>query len=527
MKCQISCSFGEIIDKITILKIKAKKIVDINSLKNVILELETLQKENPLSDVNDDLFNKLQIINEKLWMLEDNIREKSKNKVFDNTYIEIAESIHITNDERCNIKKLINIKYNSELIEEKSYYQNNILYDTEYDTIELDKCKVLYNNGKYNESYLIINKLMQKYKLYNTYDNFFVELNFTYKNLLVILNYNNEYIDNYKYIINNLDNLNILPELKVFCKKMYVLDCLHNKYYCNDYLNLINDITGPNINYSNMSFFKENDINKTLLIYDGGGIGDKFMFSRFIPILCNKFKNNKVIFFTNDNIIWIFTDIFKNIINLEIIPYSKSNMLPYYHYHCGLITLIKYLKITYENITFTPLFQNIKYKNYETIINKIKNSDKKTFIFNWKGNILNLHEKYNRRLELIHAIPLFKMANINWIVITKDITREEASILKKYNINYYGDILDNGDNCFKDSISIMKHVDGVISTDTSLVHLSANLNVKTYVMLTFACEWRWTKDKITNWYPNSILIRQNKINDWTNVINDLLFLLNK
>lgn len=125
MKCQISCSFGEIIDKITILKIKAKKIVDINSLKNVILELETLQKENPLSDVNDDLFNKLQIINEKLWMLEDNIREKSKNKVFDNTYIEIAESIHITNDERCNIKKLINIKYNSELIEEKSYYQNN------------------------------------------------------------------------------------------------------------------------------------------------------------------------------------------------------------------------------------------------------------------------------------------------------------------------------------------------------------------------------------------------------------------
>ena len=55
----------------------------------------------------------------KLWILENIIREKSKNKTFDDTYIKIAEAIHKTNDERCKIKKLINIKYNSELIEEK------------------------------------------------------------------------------------------------------------------------------------------------------------------------------------------------------------------------------------------------------------------------------------------------------------------------------------------------------------------------------------------------------------------------
>jgi len=184
---------------------------------------------------------------------------------------------------------------------------------------------------------------------------------------------------------------------------------------------------------------------------------------------------------------------------------------------------MKHLNLEYKDIRFTPLFENINYKceeKHKQIINKIKGSKNKTFIFNWKGNSQNGHEKYNRQMELKNAIPLFKISNINWIVITKDITIKESNILKKYNVDYYGNILDNGTNCYEDSISIIKNVDGVFSTDTSLVHLSANLNVKTYVMLTLGCEWRWTKtDKNTNWYPDSILLRQHKFNDWSNVIN--------
>lgn len=527
MKCQISCSFGEIIDKITILKIKSKKISNINFLKNVTLELETLQKENPLTGINDELFNTLQTINEILWMLEDTIREKSKNKTFDSSYIETAESIHKINDERCKVKKLINIKYNSELIEEKSYYQN---IETSHvndinDVNELQKGKLLYTEGNYEQSYTIINNLMDKYKNHNTFDNFFVDLLFSYDNIIRIFNYNNQYIDKIEYIMSNLHNLNILSELSFHCKTVYTINCLnHKKYHTNNYLNFINYINGPNVTYSNMSFFKENDNNKTLLIYDGGGIGDKIMFSRFIPILCNKFITNKIILFINDNLTWIFNDTFKHITNFEVISYSKSNLLTF-DYHCNLISLINYLEIKYETLTFMPLFENLKCKDTQTIINKIKNNNKKTFVFNWKGNSNNGHEKHNRMLELIYAIPLFKLSHINWIVITKDITPNEHDILKQHDINYYGDILDNGNNCYEDSISIIKNADGVISTDTSLVHLSANLNIKTFIMLTLGCEWRWTKDKITNWYPNSILIRQNKFNDWTNVIDELLTLL--
>ena len=78
-------------------------------------------------------------------------------------------------------------------------------------------------------------------------------------------------------------------------------------------------------------------------------------------------------------------------------------------------------------------------------------------------------------------------------------------------------------NSYEDSISIIKNVDGVFSTDTSLVHLSANLDIKTYVLLTLGCEWRWTRnDKFTKWYPNTILLRQEKFADWNSVINKIL-----
>ena len=230
MQCKISCSFGEIIDKITILKIKSKKIKDIEALKNINLELKMIQDENPSSNTKDDLFDNLHKINQKLWILENIIREKSKTNTFDDTYIKIAESIHKTNDERSNIKKIINIKYNSELIEEKSYYQNEINVNSK-DISILGKGKMLYTNGNYEESYQILNRLMNKYKNYNIYDNFFVDLIFAYNNIIDIFNYDNEHKNKIEHIIKNIEKINILSELKEYCKKQYATYCLNNKYY--------------------------------------------------------------------------------------------------------------------------------------------------------------------------------------------------------------------------------------------------------------------------------------------------------
>lgn len=522
MKCKISCSFGEVIDKKTILSIKLKKIKDKEALKNISLELETIKKDIPLVNTEDILFKELYDINSKLWILEDLIREKSNRKEFDSDYIKYAEEIHKTNDQRYLVKHSINIKYKSELKEEKSYTNNRI---DNNDINLLEKGKRLYTNGKYQESYRIISEIMEKYKHYNKYDSFFIDLLFSYENITNIFNYENKYYNKIKNIIDNINNLNISYEQLIFIKTHYSSYCLSYKDYKHAYtfINMINHITGPNINYSNMSFFKDRDINKTLLVYDGGGIGDKIMFSRFIPLLCDKYKYNSIMFLLEDNLIYLFKQAFKNINNLKLV--TTANVFNNFDYHCSLLTLIKYMNIDYNNLFFTPLFMNINYKCLDLhtkIINTIKHSKKKTYVINWKGNPKNPHELYNRRMELKNAIPLFKLSHINWIVITKDLTINEKKILNEYNVDYYGDLLDTGPNCFEDTISILKNVEGLISTDTSLVHLSANLNIKTFVLLTLGCEWRWTKnDEKTLWYPNSILLRQNKLNNWDNVIEKI------
>ena len=115
-------------------------------------------------------------------------------------------------------------------------------------------------------------------------------------------------------------------------------------------INTINSIQGPNISYENMSFFKENDKNKTLLIYDGGGFGDKIMFSRFIPKLCNSFKDNKIIFFVSDKLVWFFNKVFKNIHNLRLVHESTPIFIGKYDYHCSLLSLLKHFNITYDKL---------------------------------------------------------------------------------------------------------------------------------------------------------------------------------
>jgi len=115
-------SIGELIDKITILEIKQIYMTGIK-LKNINKEIKLLknilQKQN--LEINIDLIKNLKKINKKLWEIEDNIRIKESKQEFDEDFIKLARSVYIENDKRANIKKEINQKYNSDLVEEKSY----------------------------------------------------------------------------------------------------------------------------------------------------------------------------------------------------------------------------------------------------------------------------------------------------------------------------------------------------------------------------------------------------------------------
>ena len=115
-------SLGELIDKITILEIKQTHMTGIK-LKNVTKELKLLKKilQNKNLEIDIDLINSLKEVNNNLWEIEDKIRIKERHQKFNKEFIQLARSVYKENDKRASIKKEINQKYNSELIEEKSY----------------------------------------------------------------------------------------------------------------------------------------------------------------------------------------------------------------------------------------------------------------------------------------------------------------------------------------------------------------------------------------------------------------------
>ena len=123
---KIEVSNGEILDKITILVIKSKKITDPIKLKNINNELDELKSFLDVvgyesnSTVNS-LVKELESVNEKLWNVEDKLRDKERSKQFDDEFIKLARDVYFTNDERAKIKKHLNEVTNSKLVEEKSY----------------------------------------------------------------------------------------------------------------------------------------------------------------------------------------------------------------------------------------------------------------------------------------------------------------------------------------------------------------------------------------------------------------------
>lgn len=118
-------SVGELVDKITILRIKSRRIKDESKLENINKELQQLTAVFSSLTIPDILmeFIALEDINRELWDIEDDIREKERSKQFDDEFIELARSVYITNDRRSEVKKQINLKVGSDLVEEKSYEQ--------------------------------------------------------------------------------------------------------------------------------------------------------------------------------------------------------------------------------------------------------------------------------------------------------------------------------------------------------------------------------------------------------------------
>ena len=125
MAVHVPVSWGEVIDKITVLEIKSEKLTDASKLANVRKELGLLV------DIRDQAFPnhaelvklsaELKAINQALWQIEDDIRDCERDQNFGPRFIELARAVYVTNDQRADVKRQINTALGSDLVEEKSY----------------------------------------------------------------------------------------------------------------------------------------------------------------------------------------------------------------------------------------------------------------------------------------------------------------------------------------------------------------------------------------------------------------------
>ena len=119
-------SFGELVDKITILELKKHYIKDEKKQESINHELKLLiliyEKEKSINEeeIEDYKFN-LSLLNHSLWIIEDDIRNKERKQEFDKEFIKFARSVYLKNDERAALKRKLNKIVNSDIIEEKSY----------------------------------------------------------------------------------------------------------------------------------------------------------------------------------------------------------------------------------------------------------------------------------------------------------------------------------------------------------------------------------------------------------------------
>jgi hypothetical protein len=121
----VPISPGELLDKLTILRIKSARMTDETKLRNVRLELQLLEQTwrdsgAAIPEVAADE-TELQRVNEALWEIEDKIRDKELAREFDAEFIELARAVYVTNDERAAVKKRVNLALGSRIVEEKSY----------------------------------------------------------------------------------------------------------------------------------------------------------------------------------------------------------------------------------------------------------------------------------------------------------------------------------------------------------------------------------------------------------------------
>jgi len=257
------------------------------------------------------------------------------------------------------------------------------------------------------------------------------------------------------------------------------------------------------------------DLNKKKIIIIGEqGIGDNIQFFRYLFSLIKKY-DVKIFFYTEEKLKFLFENSpFEIITNLENISAV--------HYYQHLLSLPGILYRNNKEIQERISFIEIDKKNNEKWKNKLKHFKKPIIALNWQGNKDYLFDD-KRSIKLSNFENIIKINRYDFISLQKNYGHEQ---IKKNNFSkYITDLskeIDNGQNAFEDTISILTNIEMLVTSDTAIAHLAGTLNVNTYLLLSYNPDWRWFIElKHKCFYPSIKIIQQDKMDDWESALEKL------
>ena len=253
---------------------------------------------------------------------------------------------------------------------------------------------------------------------------------------------------------------------------------------------------------------------ETLLVFCDQGIGDKFMFSRYLPFLTNKFKRIKV--YIDKSVITIFKRSFKQYKNIEFIPFKIR--FPHYDKSVVLSNLPYYLKMSdLNNIPYASCYLEADEKKVQSYKQHYFNNDKLKVGICWEAGAAGWREQLNRTLNISMFESLFDIENVQYYSLQVKPSLD--------NYKQYPDLIDLGSTFknFDDTAAALKNLDLLVTVDTSVAHLAGALGVKTFMLLPYCPDWRWfDNDKTTEWYDSVRIFKQKQPIMWDDVIQGIV-----
>lgn len=247
---------------------------------------------------------------------------------------------------------------------------------------------------------------------------------------------------------------------------------------------------------------------KTILIYCEQGLGDALQFARYVELVAQ--LGAKVILEAPKELAEVFGDL--NGVS-EII--SRGDTLPEFDFYCPLISLPLAFKTNLNSIPSKSAYFKADPRKIEVWEKKLGPKTKPRIGIAW-GSTSSFKNDAKRSLLMSEFLKALPDKGYEYVCLQKEIKDcDKETLAVRGDIAFFGEDLQN----FGDTAALIECVDLVISTCTSIPHLSASLGKQTWILLSYIPDWRWLLDRDDSpWYPSVTLFRQDKLNNWDGVL---------